>query len=85
MYATGDFIASGQQFNAEFWGPSTKHFMDYLVNNLSEKHWDCIFNVLDSFSAQAVREEAIHNSLSVDLDERVPLPLSDPPSPARDD
>ena len=42
-------------------------------------------SALDSFSVQAVKEEAIRNNVSVDVDERVPLPLSDPPSPARDD
>ena len=85
MHATGDFITSGQQFNAEFWGPATTRFMDYLVNDLGEKHWDSIFSALDSFSVRAVKEEAIRNNVSVDVDERVPLPLSDPPSPARDD
>lgn len=85
MYATGDFIATGQQFNAEFWGPATTRFMDYLVNDLGEKHWDSIFSALDSSSARAIKEEAIRNSIPVDVDERVPLPLSDPPSPACDD
>ena len=85
MYATGDFISSGQQFNAEFWGPATAQFMDYLVNDLNEKHWNSIFSALNSFSARVVKEEAIYNNVPKEVDGRVPLPLSDPPSPPCDD
>ena len=85
MYTTGDFVASTQQFGAEFWGPSTAQFMDYLVNDLGQKHWDSIFNALSSFSRRVTKEEAIHNNALEEVDERVPLPLSDPPSPPCDD
>ena len=84
MHASGDFITSGQQFNTEFWGLTTAWFMDYLVNDLGEKHWDSLFSALDTSSTRAIRDEAIHNGITVDVDERVPLPLSDPPSPACD-
>jgi hypothetical protein len=59
MYATGDFIASGQQFNTEFWGPTTAQYMDYLVNDLKEKQWNSIFSALDSFSIGVAKEEAV--------------------------
>ena len=85
MHASGDFIASGQQFNAEFWGLTTAWFMHYLVNDLGEKHWDSLFSALNTSSTRAIRDKAIRNSITVDVDERVPLPLSDPPSPARND
>lgn len=85
MYTTGDFIASGQQFNADSWGPTTARFMDYIINDLGEKQWTSIFSELFSFSAQAAKEEAVHNGAPEEPRERVPLPSSDPPSPARDD
>ena len=83
MYATGDFINSGQQFNADSWGPTTAHFMDYIVNDLSEKHWDSIFDALSSFSVRTMKEEAVHNGVPDKPHGRVPLPASDPPSPTR--
>jgi hypothetical protein len=84
MHATGDFITSGQQFNTEFWGPTTVKFMDYLANDLNEHHWNSIFSALSSFSAKVSREEAIYNNVPEEEEERVPLPPSDPPSPAAD-
>ena len=85
MYTTGDFVASTQQFGAELRGPSTAQFMDYLVNDLGQKHWDSIFNTLSSSSRQVTKEEAIHNNAPEEVDEHVPLPLSYPPSPPCDD
>ena len=84
MYATGDFIVSSEQFNAS-WGPKTARLMDYIANDLNERHWNSIFRALDSFSAQAMKEEATRSSKPEESKERVPLPPSDPPSPARDD
>jgi hypothetical protein len=84
-YATGDFIEPAQQFNAEFWGPRTVRYMDYIVNDLTEPHWDAIFASLTKFSVQTIKEEAVHNNAPEELHERVPLPASDPPSPPRDD
>jgi len=82
MYATGDFIASGEQFNADSWGLTTARFMDYIVNDLGEKHWNSIFGALCSFSVRAVKEEATNNGAPEEVRERIPLPPSDPPSPA---
>lgn len=58
-------------------------FMDYLANDLKEKHWNSIFSALVAFSTQVAKEEAIHNNIPEEVEERVPLPLSDPPSPLR--
>ena len=84
MHVTGDFISSAQQFGADFWGPSTVQYMDYIINDLSEQHWNSIFDALSSFSTQKENEEAVRNSVSEESHERVPLPPSDPPSPPRD-
>jgi len=84
MHITGDFIMSAQQFGADFWGPRTVRYMDYIANDLSEKHWDSIFGALSSFSARKEKEDAICNSVSEESHKRVPLPLSDPPSPPHD-
>jgi hypothetical protein len=84
MYSTGDFIPSAQQFNASDWGPTTAQFMDYIDHDLTKKHWDSIFLALGSYSAQIMKEEAMHNGVPEELQERVPLPPSDPPSPPRD-
>lgn len=81
MYTSGDFIVSGQPFNADSWGPATAKFMDYIAIDLKEKHWHSLFIALSSFSARAAREEALYNGVPVEADERVPLPPSDPPSP----
>ena len=55
--------------------------MDYITNDLSEKHWNAIFAALSVFSTRVSKEEAKHNSAPEEPRERVPLPLSDPPSP----
>ena len=84
-YATSDFVEPAQQFNAEFWGAKTARYMDYIANDLGEKHWDSIFGALASFAIRTEREEAVRNSVPEEPHQRVPLPLSDPPSPPRDD
>ena len=84
MYATGDFIVSRKPFSSDSWGSTTVQFMDYIANDLTERHWNSIFSMLYSFSAQVTKEEEMHNSTPHELCERVPLPLSDPPSPAHD-
>ena len=85
MYATGDLIVSGQQFNAGDWGPTTAGFMDYISNDLSENNWTSIYISLSSFSIQAAKEEALRNGAAREPRARVPLPPSDPPSPPHDD
>lgn len=85
MHVTGDFIEPVQRFTSEFWGPSTTRYMDYIANDLNEKHWTSIFYALTSFSARKEREEAVHYSKPEESQERVPLPPSDPPSPPHDD
>ena len=85
MYATGDFIESGQPFNADDWSPRTTRYMDYVVNDLSEKQWDSIFGALSAFSRKTTQEEATRNSAPEKPHEHVPLPPSDPPSPPCDD
>ncbi|KAF9644454.1 hypothetical protein BDM02DRAFT_3131744 [Thelephora ganbajun] len=81
MYATGDFIESKQRFDAEFYNPRTARYMDYIANDLGEKQWDSIFGALSAFSKQTKKEEAVQNGAPEGPQERVPLPLSDPPSP----
>ena len=85
MYTTGDFIESGQQFNADNWNLRTTRYMDYVVNDLGDRHWDSIFGALSTFSLQTEKEEAAQNSKPKVPRERIPLPLSDPPSPPRND
>ena len=85
MYATGDFIISDQRFDASDWGPTTAQFMDYIVHDLTEKHWNSIFLALASYSIQTAKEKAVQNGASEESQERVPLPPSDPPSPPCDD
>jgi len=85
MYVTGDFIISAQWFDSDSWGPTTARFMDHIVEDLKEKHWDSIFCALRSFSVKVVNGEAVRNSVPATPYERIPLPPSDPPSPARDD
>ena len=81
MYATGDFVESGQQFNAEFWGARTVHYMDYILNDLAENHWESIFGALSAFSQKAAQEEDVLNNTPEEPREHVPLPPSNPPSP----
>ena len=85
MYATGDFVTSSQQFNGDSWGPKTAQYMDHIINDLGERHWNSIFSAMHSFSTQTVKEEATHNGAPTEPYERVPLPPSDPPSPAHND
>lgn len=81
MYASGDFIESGQQFNLEFCGPRTVWYMDYIVNDLRDKHWESIFCALSAFSQGSAKEQAVFNGIPEESHGRVPLPPSDPPSP----
>jgi len=59
--------------------------MDYITNDLSERHWNSIFATLSVFSIRVLSEEAVLNGEPEEPCERVPLPPSDPPSPPRDD
>jgi hypothetical protein len=83
MYTTGDFVASTKQFNSGDWGPTTAQFMDHITHDLEEKHWFSIFTALSSYSTRIAKEESVKNGASEQLEERVPLPPSDPPSPPR--
>lgn len=86
MYVTGDFITSTQRFDSDSWGPATARFMEHIVEDLKEKQWDSIFRALRSFSVKMANEEAVRNGVSATpRGKRVPLPPSDPPSPARSD
>ena len=85
MHKTGDFIPSGQPFNTEDWGESTATYMDHIVSDLTEKHWNSIFISLASFSVRALKEEAARKGTPEESNKRVPLPASDPPSPPCDD
>lgn len=58
--------------------------MDYIANDLGEKHWNAIFTALSLFTTRVTREEAARNSEPEGPRERVPLPPSDPPSPPHD-
>lgn len=84
MYATGDFIQTGQQFDASSCGLWTARYMDYIINDLRENQWDSIFGTLSTFSRKAMKEEAVYNSAPEGPRERIPLPPSDPPSPPCD-
>lgn len=81
MYNSGDFIRSGQRFDAEDCGPRTVKYMDYISNDLGEKQWMSLFGALSTFSQQMTKEEAVRNNVSKEHSGRIPLPPSDPPSP----
>lgn len=83
MHSTGDYIEPTQPFNAEFWGPRSVRYMDYIANDLNERHWESIFDALSSFSSRSEKEEAVRYGVPEGPQERVPLPPSDPPSPPR--
>ena len=85
MYSSGDFIRSGSSFNDNGCGPRTIMYMDYIFNDLNEKHWGSLFSALSSFSKNIVIEEAVKNSASEEPCGCVPLPPSDPPLPPCDD
>jgi len=59
--------------------------MKHIIKDLKEKQWNSIFHALHSFSVQTVNEEAVRNGVPDTPYEHIPLPSSDPPSPARDD
>jgi hypothetical protein len=84
MYDSGDFIKSAKTFNGDDLGPKTLQYMEYITKDLSEKHWQSLFNALSTFSQIASKEEAIKNHAPEEPRGRVPLPPSDPPSPPHD-
>lgn len=85
MYTTGDFIDSGQPFNAENWGARTAQYMECIIEDLGERQWVSLFGMLSAFSQQIIREEATRNGVpDEEPSGRVPLPQSDPPSSPRD-
>ena len=61
----------------------TARYMDYITNDLSEKHWNSIFAALSIFAIRVSREEAVLIGAPEEPCERVPLAMSDPPSPSR--
>jgi len=81
MHLTGEYIEASQSFNANFWGPHTKIFMDYIINDLTERHWDGIFRGLATVSKRVADEIAVAVGVPVTQQKHVPLPPSDPPSP----
>jgi len=81
MHTTGDFIEASQCFNAEWCGPRTEIFMDYVNNDLAERQWDGIFRGLATVSRRVASEVAVAVGAPVSRPERAPLPPSDPPSP----
>ena len=58
---------------------------DCIVNDIKEGQWKSIFSALASYSIQTAKEEAMHNGIYKDPSKRIPLPLSDPPSPTCND
>ena len=85
MHSTGDYIEATQSFNAEFCGPRTARFMQYITNDLTERHWDGFFRGLIAMSKVVAGEVATETGASQVPQERVPLPASDPPSPPAED
>lgn len=85
MHETGDFVNSGQRFDADSCGSWTIEYMDYITNDLGEKQWNSLFGALSAFSKQAKKVEAVKKSEPKEPRERVPLPPSDPPTPPHDD
>ena len=85
MHSTGDYIEATECFNAEFWGPRTALFMEYIAKDLAQRHWDGIFRGLVAMSVKVAREVAAEKGALQTPRERVPLPHSDPPSPPAKD
>ena len=79
MYLTGDYVEPSESFNTEFCGPRTEIFMEYISNDLAEKHWDGIFRALAAVSKHVAQE--VTEETAAFRTERAPLPASDPPSP----
>jgi hypothetical protein len=55
--------------------------MEYITKDLTDRHWDGIFKGLAAVSVKASMEAAVEKGVPRAPKERVPLPLSDPPSP----
>ena len=85
MHSTGDYMEATQSFNAEFWGPRTTLFMEYITKDLAERHWDGIFRGVAAVSKRVAVEVAAEKGAPRVPQERVPLPPSDPPSPPAED
>lgn len=85
MHSTSDYIEATQSFNAEFWGPRTAMFMDYISTDLTETKWNGIFRGLAAVSVKVAVEAAIEKGVPQAPRECVPLPPSDPPSPPAED
>jgi hypothetical protein len=81
MHTTGDYVEPTQSFNAEFMGPRTALFTEYLSKDLTERHWDGIFRGLTAVSKRVSEEVAAATGSPQAQQERIPLPPSDPPSP----
>jgi len=81
MHLTGDYVEASESFNAEFWGPRTTLFMEYITKDLAQRHWDGIFRGLAAMSVKVAREAAAEKGAPQVPQERAPLPPSDPPSP----
>ena len=62
MYITSDFIESNEWFDAKSCGNDTVKYMEYIANDLGERHWNSIFGSLSVFSKRSMKEQAVKNS-----------------------
>ena len=59
--------------------------MEYITNDLVERHWDGIFRALAAVSVKIAKEAAAEAGAPQVPQKRVPLAHSDPPSPRAED
>ena len=59
--------------------------MEYISDDLVERHWDGIFRSLAAMSVKVAREAAAETGAPQAPRKHIPLPSSDPPSPPAED
>ena len=59
--------------------------MEYITNDIVERHWDGIFRALATMSVKIMKEVAAEVGAPQVPQKCVPLPQSDPPSPPAKD
>ena len=84
-FLTGEYVEPEEKFSTNLCGPRTVRFMEYITDDLTERHWDGIFRGLAAMSVKVAKKAAAKVGAPQAPRKRVPLHASDPPSPPAED
>ena len=85
MHQTGDYVASGKEFSASNWLPTTNMYIDKIQKDLSSDNWTAIFQALRRVQESGAQNERIQAGAPPAATQREALLPADPPTPPPQD